>query len=146
MGLLVDSLHTQLGLPPAAAGHLLHLLGGDPGLAIDQDTFVTSALGWWAGREEGLVGEGGEEVGAGGGEARELSHRLSMEVALRQAAMEEQAEAEERLRCAAEAEERWRRRSDWAVEEQRREAQRCRELEQRRGEADGRCEELTRQL
>ena len=146
VGLLVDALHTQLGLHPAAADHLLLLLGGDPGLAIDQDTFVTSALGWWTGREEGLVEEGGEEVEAGGGEARELSHRLSMEVALRQAAMEEQAEAEERLRCAAEAEDRWRRRSDRAVEEQRREAERCRELEQRRGEVEGRCEELTRQL
>ena len=52
MGLLVDSLHTQLDLPPAAADHLLLLLGGDPGLTIHQDTFVTSALGWW-GREGG---------------------------------------------------------------------------------------------
>ena len=128
MGLLVDSLHTQLDLPPAAADHLLLLLGGDPGLTIHQGTFVTSALGWWAGREEDLVGEGGrEEVGAGGGEVQELSHRLNMEVALRQAAMEEQAEVEERLRYAAEAEERWRRRSDRAVEEQRREAERRRD-------------------
>ena len=58
VGLLVDSLHTQLGLPPAAADHLLLLLGGDPGLTIHQDTFVTSSLGWWAGREEDLVGKG----------------------------------------------------------------------------------------
>ena len=57
VGLLVEALHNQLGLPPAAADHLLLLLGGNPGLAIDQDTFVTSALSWWAGWEEGLVGE-----------------------------------------------------------------------------------------
>ena len=53
----MDALHTQPRLSPASADHLLHLLGIHPGLPIDQDTFVTSALRWWAIREKGLVGK-----------------------------------------------------------------------------------------
>ena len=81
----MDSLLQQVrvALPEDAAAHLVELLGADPAGLIEQRTFVSAALGWWAvrrqaegtaaGREGGEAGMVEEEAGPG---ASELGHRL----------------------------------------------------------------------
>jgi hypothetical protein len=175
VGQLVESLQALLGLPEDAAEQLVDLLGEDPDRRIEQQTFVSAALGWWAAREQVDGPAGGREDGEAGlaeveePEVRELGHRLSaerarcgrLELELEdseercEAALAERALLEERLQRAAgspggegSGQEAGRRAGDhWPEPDRSRELEeRCAELEEQLGAAQGEAKGGGRQV
>ena len=82
VGQLVESLQARLALPEDAAKQLVELISEDPNRLIDQCTFVSMAVGWWAAREQAEGPASGRETypaEEAGLAARELGHRLRAE-------------------------------------------------------------------